>query len=424
MKVLWVTNQPIAKLREMLNLPIGQSGGWMETAFASIKDSIDLKLAIAAIYNGNNLLHEVGNGHHFYAVPSRQQIGNYDYKDEFNQSSWHKVVDDFNPDVIQLWGTEYPLGLCVQTVAPEVPSVVYMQGQMSMIANHYLDGISEKEQRSTATLYERIKHKCLWNQKEKYEKSALLEKQILQNADSVIVESNWCGGICRQIAHQLKIYKSALPINPLFSSYDWKYEEAEPHSVFTVSGGYPVKGHHILFRALALIKKKYPNVKLYIPGDSRLMRKLSLKERIQLSSYDIILQKLITKYDLQNNIIMLGRLTPDEMAKKLAKCHVFVMPSMIENHSSSLIEAMMVGVPTVSSFVGGINSYYKDGVNGFFYRADEPEYLSYLIQRYFEDRGLCERISAIGKDEQRALRGAIDLQSDFLNIYKRIIDKV
>ena len=124
MKVLWVTNQPIAKLREMLNLPIGQSGGWMETAFASIKDSIDLKLAIAAIYNGNNLLHEVGNGHHFYAVPSRQQIGNYDYKDEFNQSSWHKVVDDFNPDVIQLWGTEYPLGLCVQTVAPEVPSVV------------------------------------------------------------------------------------------------------------------------------------------------------------------------------------------------------------------------------------------------------------------------------------------------------------
>ena len=99
------------------------------------------------------------------------------------------------------------------------------------------------------------------------------------------------------------------------------------------------------------------------------------------------------------------------------------MPSSCENHSSSLIEAMIVGIPTISSYVGGLSQYYKDGENGFFYRFNEPDILASLIVRYFKDKNLAERIARNGQHSQRSLRNAIDLRKDFEGIYKSIIKK-
>lgn len=421
MRVLWITNQPIAKQRDMLNESIGQSGGWMESAYDAIKDSSIITLGVATIYIGAELLHNVSDGHDFYIVPSKQFLNKYNPRDEYNLEQWQRVIHNFRPDIIQIWGTEYTMGLCAQLVAKQIPSVVYMQGLMTMIAKHCVDGISLKEQLANTSLYELWKRKSLWQQNTKYEKAVEIEKEILTNAHSVIVESDWCGGICSMISPKLSVYKSKLPVNPVFTTFDWNYDKIERNSIFTVSGGYPVKGHHILFDALAIVKRQFPDVKLYIPGANRLMRDLSFKEKIQLSSYDRILAKQIKQYGLQNNIVLLGKLSPSDMAERLSICHCFVMPSVIENHSSSLIEAMMVGTPTISSFVGGLNSYYKDGVNGSFYRADEPEHLASLIIKYLSDESLCRQISQKGMTDQRNQRLSINLEEDFVGFYNSII---
>ena len=113
-RVLWVTNQPIAKHRDMLKLPLGQSGGWMETSYDALKEAYDMKLGIATIYGGTELLHDAADGNDFYAVPSQQLIGEYNPKDENNLSQWRGVIHDFKPDIIQIWGTEYSMGLCAQ----------------------------------------------------------------------------------------------------------------------------------------------------------------------------------------------------------------------------------------------------------------------------------------------------------------------
>ncbi len=422
MRILWVTNLAIAHLREMLSLPLGQSGGWMETAYDALKNAKDIKLGVATIYSGSVLLHSEADGNDFYAVPSQQIIGAYNPKDEYNLTQWGDVIGNFKPDIIQIWGTENTMGLCAQYAAMEIPSVVYMQGLVTMIAKHCMDGISVKEQIKNASLYEVWKGRCLWQQKKGFEKTAHIEKKILSNAKAVIVESDWCGGICTMISPQVKVYKSDLPINPVFSTRDWSYESIEKNSIFTVSGGYPVKGHHVLFEAIGIVKKQIPNIKVYIPGASRLLRHLSIKEKVQMSSYDRILTKQINKYGLKENIVLLGKLTPSEMADRISMCHCFVMPSVIENHSSSLIEAMMLGVPTISSYVGGLNAYYKDGFNGFFYRADEPEHLASLIIRYLKDEGLCKQISQRCKEDQRKQRLSINLEEDFVRVYKSIVN--
>ena len=165
MRILWVTNQPIAQLRDMLGMSLGQSGGWMESAFYAIKDSSDFSLGIATIYLGTELLHATEDDHDFFAVPSKQYVGKYNPKDEYNLAQWRNVVGEYKPDVIQIWGTEYAIGLCAQLAAKGTPSVVYMQGQMSMIAKHCLDGIDVRTQICYSSLYELWKGKCMWMQK-------------------------------------------------------------------------------------------------------------------------------------------------------------------------------------------------------------------------------------------------------------------
>ena len=236
----------------------------------------------------------------------------------------------------------------------------------------------------------------------------------------VILESDWCAYNCLAIEPNCNIYRSNLPINPIFANYNWNYDECEKHSIFTVAGGGPIKGHHMLIKAFAKVIVQFPDAKLYIPGASNLFA-ADMRSRFMKTTYDAYIYSLIKKYNLQKSIILTGRLTPVQVAERISKCHVFVMPSSCETHSSSLIEAMIVGIPTISSYVGGISHYYKDQENGFFYRFNEPEVLASLIVRSFKDKELSVRIANCGKKTQRTLRSSIDLRNDYIRIYKSIL---
>lgn len=419
-RVLWVTNQPIAKHRDMLNMPMGQSGGWMEKAYEALKHVSHITLGVVTIYNGAERLHLTSDGNEFYVIPSHQTIGAYDPNNEYNLRQWEEVVSVFRPDLIHIWGTEYAIGLCALKAAKEIPSVVYMQGMLNQLANHYCDGVSFAEQLRYITPIDIKRWNFLWSRKKQFEKAAKREAEILTISKNVIVESDWCAYNCLSVASDCTVYRSALPISSVFFDYEWSYDKCEKYSIFTVAGGYPIKGHHILLKAFANIVKIYPEAKLYIPGSSNVLS-TDFKSRIRLTTYENLISSLIHKYHLKNNIIYTGKLTPEQMAQHIARCNVYVMPSTCENHSSSLIEAMIVGAPTISSYVGGVSQYYRDKENGLFYRSDEPEVLSAMIDILFRDKEQTIRIANHGREDERLSRSSIDLKKDLDYIYRSII---
>ena len=422
MRILWVTNQPIAYLRDMLKISLGQSGGWMEQSYGVIKESPKFTIGVATIYEGTELLHSQADGNDFYAVPSRQTMNAYDSCDFYNLSQWDSVINDFKPDLIHVWGSEYPIGLCALKAAKGIPSVVYMQGMLNQLANHYCDGVSPWEQLRYISIVDIKRWNFLWSRKKSFEKAAKREAELLNLANNVIVESDWCAYNCLSVAPKCTVYRSALPISSVYFEYDWDYEKCEKHSIFTVAGGYPIKGHHMLLKAFAKVVKEYPDAKLYIPGQSNVTAN-DFKNRIRKTTYDNIISAIIKEYHLQNNIVYLGRLSPEQMAQQIEKCNIFVMPSSCENHSSSLIEAMIVGAPTISSYVGGISQYYKDGDNGLFYRFDEPDVLSAMIVKYFENKDFTKGLAQKGKKRERDNRSGINLIEDYNFIYNSIVIK-
>lgn len=419
MRVLWITNTPIAKHREMLGYPLGQSGGWMEAAYCALKEHALVSLGVVTLYGGNEIQKESDGNNSFYLIPSKESIENYNPDSSFNKGQWKNVLNDFKPDVIQLWGTEYAHGLCALKVSGGIPSVVYMQGMMSQILNHTFAGISLSDRLCSTTFADLIKGNTYWKEQSINRKKARNEAIILRNTNGVIVENDWCADNCRIISSKCKVFKSLLPINPLFSKYEWCVETMSPYTIFTTAGANPIKGHHILLKALALIVKQYPQTMLYIPGESYYFDN-SLNRSIKRLSYPNYLLKLIRKMKLEKNVTFIGRLTPEQMADNMQKCNVFAMPSAIENHSSTLIEAMMVGAPCVSSYVGGISDYLSSGQNGLLYRFDEPEVLAAKILRIFANRDYARHLSDNAKKTTRTCRCSLDLAHDFYNIYLQL----
>lgn len=417
MKILWVTNVPINHHKEMLGVGTAQSGGWMEASYLAVENTLEITLGVATVCNNVDFLKSTKGRHTFYLLPLKGDNNKYDHKNQQNQAEWLKVINDFKPDIIHIWGTENPYGLCALKVAENIPSVIYVQGLMHEIYKHYLDGIDISSQIKNLSFHDIIRNNFSWLNRKFYKQSIAIEHEMLTLSNNVIVENDWCANHCSILSQGVNVFRSYLPVNKCFEDYSWSLDKKVAHTIFTVAGGYPIKGLHVLLHAFYHVLKEYPESKLRIPGDFSYLT----VPWYSISSYGRYINRILNELNLRDNVIFLGKLSQNEMAKEMECANVFVMPSNIENHSSSLIEAMLVGVPTISAYVGGVSYYYRDGINGIFYRHDDVESLAMNIINIFNSDDFAYRLSERSKFDTKEMRLSIDISKDFVTTYKSIM---
>jgi len=172
---------------------------------------------------------------------------------------------------------------------------------------------------------------------------------------------------------------------------------------------------HIVIKALLIVKQKYPDVKLYIPGGKAKSGRI-----VNPPSYIKYIEKMIKEYDLNENVIFTGRLSATEVANRLSKSNVCVVPSAIEGASATLCEAMMVGTPSICAYRGGMTDLITDKVNGFSY--DFPEYpqLALRIMELFEDDQLCETFSQCSMERAEARHDRQRNPKEMIEVYKEV----
>lgn len=92
------------------------------------------------------------------------------------------------------------------------------------------------------------------------------------------------------------------------------------------------KGHKYLLEAFEQVYKKNKNIKLLLVGDGS--EKENLKNQIK-------------SYDSKNNIIFLGK--RDDVPFLLKISDMFVLPTLFEGMSNSIMEAMASGLPVITT---------------------------------------------------------------------------
>jgi 1,2-diacylglycerol 3-alpha-glucosyltransferase len=97
------------------------------------------------------------------------------------------------------------------------------------------------------------------------------------------------------------------------------------------------KGIKYLIQAAAILKKDIPNLIVLICG------------RGEEEAY---LKKMVKDLELTETIMFLGYISSNEVPMYYAACDVFVLPSVFETFTLTLLEALSIGKPTVCTAVG------------------------------------------------------------------------
>ena len=413
MRALWITNIPFEYHLNLLgiNASLSTGGSWLYAAYDASKSHADIQLHIATVTNVKSCLSGERDGSCFYILPGRAQ--DYDVSSSAHYQDWCSLRKVINPDVVIVWGTESRFAYVAMKAMKGIPMAIYMQGVISEIYKHYYEGMpSCYRYASFRDIFDAVNSKSTINT---FKRQVELENEMLKMATGVIVENDWCEDVCKSANSELSVYRNLLPIRDEYRKREWHIESINRYTIFTNAGGYPIKGHHVLLKALSILKKQFPNFKCYIPGPTIDTFK-GVKRK---NGYIKYLLDLIKKGNLEENVIYTGKLRVDEMVDYLCTCNVYVMPSVLENHSSSLIEAMYVGCPCVSSLVGGTASLIKHKENGLLYNSLDASSLAGSIVRIFTDDSLANSLSNNSLKIKNTRKG--DFGRELIDIYKRVI---
>ena len=391
MKSLWVVNKCCGAMHEHIYGKKSTGGLWLDVAISEAKQANDDTIIVVNVEKIKDVRFFQDGNTKYYTIPGEPNA-KYDYAGVEAKKHWGKIVSNEKPDNIVLWGSEFPYGLAAIDAAPTLPTYIYIQGILDSIAKYYTAGMSKKELKYAWTFRDVIKGDSILQTQKDFERRAEYEKKIIQRAKHVIIENRWSLAYLKKICPDATAHIQYLQISDDFYASHWKEDGYDEHVIMCPAAYYPIKGLHMLLRALAIVKEQYPDVKLIIPG-LPLNTGATIHDRLRRKGYDKFISHLIAQLGLQKNVSYIGFLTATEMAQRMSRANCFVVCSAIENHSSTLKEAMAVAVPCIASYVGGIPEYAEDGKNALLYRYEDYEVAAQHILNVFEQKELRMRLS-------------------------------
>ena len=149
-------------------------------------------------------------------------------------------------------------------------------------------------------------------------------------------------------------------------------------SFFMLSRLLKSKGVEEYLKACEIVKAKYPNTKFYLLG-----------------KYEYEMQDAISKdfveYFIHKGIVERFEETSD-VRPYYEKCSVYVLPSYREGTPRTVLEAMAMGRPIITTDTNGCRETVKDGINGFLVPVKDAEKLSKAMVKFIENPTIIDKM--------------------------------
>ena len=396
MKILWLVNIMMPELADHLGREATVFGGWLIGAMNAVRGS-GHDLVICTVGDERLCGRYDVHGVTYYIVPKADVPS--------MQASFRPILEREQPDVVHLYGTEFEQAWALASLTDPEKTLVSVQGLVSFYAEHVFGGVPEKTARDhwIHRLLRRL-HKggrSIELQLKSFRARSETEIKTLQRVRYVNGGTAWGDNCARLLQPDVKLLPCELILRDSFYNGGlWDLDAVEKHSIFTIYG-YPIKGFDMFLHGLKRIVQRYPDTHVYVAGNRCAYRHYrGLKRWIMnlAPDYDWYVQSLIEKYGLKDHITFLGYLSEEQMHERLMRSNVFVSAAAIENHCTSLCEAMYAGVPSVASCVGGLQELIDHGKDGFLYPFNETYMMAAYVCRLFGDPELAQTISQKGHE--------------------------
>jgi sugar transferase (PEP-CTERM/EpsH1 system associated) len=169
-----------------------------------------------------------------------------------------------------------------------------------------------------------------------------------------------------------------------------------------------VKDQTTLIRAYARVLRGLPRdrsrLRLVIVGDGEMRGQL---------------EACIRQEDLADHVWLAG--DREDIPDMLRLLDLFVLPSLGEGISNTILEAMACALPVVATRVGGNPEVVEDGVTGTLVPVSDPDRMGAAIAAYVRDRRLCDLHGRAGLDRVSRHFQWDRCVNDYLAVYDDVL---
>lgn len=348
-------------------------GGWVESLERIVKNMENIELAIA-FEHPSSVFKDRIDGVTYYPINATQSRM-YNLKRHFTIADEEKVllphclkiIDDYKPDVIQCFGSEWCFGLVAKHT--HIPVVIHMQGSMPSYYNAlYPPGYNKwtKIGYSLSRLKIKDLFLSLFHEKRNRQR-AEREQRILSSTRYFMGRTDWDKSIVKLFSPQSQYFICNEALRPAFYDSEEKWVQKSRNKIIlcTVGSGSLWKGIDVVLKTAYILTRSG-----LIDFEWRLIGGMHSKQYIE------YLEKI--KFS-QVNVTFAGVLQEKQLKAELINSDIYVHPAYIDNSPNSLCEAMIMGVPCIASYVGGIPSMIDNKSEGELVPVNEPYYLAQKI---------------------------------------------
>ena len=415
MRVLYLLNNQQDSITEFaspnINLP------WVDALLDKLVTCESISIALAVPVNKYSVQKIQKNGITVYGLPNPKEnnIFKKAYKrftraaDNFKtNSSIPQVINDFEPDIVQVFGSENSFGLIAKQI--NKPVIIHIQGYLFVLQRKWFTGISKWEQFRYASIKDLLLMRGCYHDSFTFRKKAETSAIIMKNCDYFMGRTNFDKGIASLISPGSRYFHCEEFLRKEFFDIQWNFPLQNEITCISILKGACYKGIDLLIEVLLILKKHSgKSFKLKICG---------------VSANEEIIRILKKKYNKEINLInieFLGKLSAEGIVRQLCDSNFYIHPSYVENSPNSICEAMALGMPVIATNVGGVSSIVEDEVEGILVQEGEPYSLAgaivYLTNNYEKAKqlGSKARIKALERHAPN------EIVNSLLKIYDSII---
>lgn len=386
-------------------------GGWISSLQAELLKRPEVELAIAFKANGFGFKEKHDNVT-YYPVPFPKKTWrekwnyffHYSLEEEMHELKelYRKVVDDYRPDVIHVFGSESEYGM-VATVT-NIPLVLHIQGVIIPCQNAFMPPAVSRMSYLTRSWHPlRILKSC--KELMTWKRTCVRERAVLQATSNFIGRTEWDHHIVDVFHPGARYFEGWEILRPSFYSAPQRQMPDRLTIVSTMSG-VTYKGLDLVLKTADTLKNiMHMDFDWLVYGDGSLLP---------------FFERLTGIGHTQVGIRMMGIGSEQDVCNALVRATVFAQTSYIDNSPNAVCEAQLVGCPVVATNVGGVSSLMEHGRTGFLVPANDPYQMAWHIARLHRDRPLNESVSAAAKQLAQKRHDRDSIVEGLMAVYREV----
>lgn len=320
------------------------------------------------------------------------------------------IVKEYRPDLIHVFGVEWPFGLIAEHV--DVPVVIHIQGALIPYSNaNFPPGYGIRDCLSAIPWWN-VKSRIGYRMRMKKEVSwRRIEEKTWRVVGNYMGRTAWDEALSSVLHPGRRYFHVEEAIRPSFLKPDrsvWTGGRTGCVRLITTGCSTFWKGPDMLLKTAHILKDSGVAFEWLVAGEMPPMLKRTVEKHEGMKFED-------------NQVRFLGFVDPDTLAGLLIESTLYVHTAYVENSPNSICEAQLLGVPVISTNVGGIPSLLENGKEGVLVPANDPWQMAGAIMGLIADRKRMNAFSQASRIRAAARHSKDNVLSGLMACYSALI---